>query len=637
MEMDISSDFISSVLFTPDQGGTRSVADSHSTGSSDPSLNNGTIQTSDIQELHLLGLHFEDFDGLQCDQIRAIPATETNNNHFGYTNGPPTFDSQGFNCNTVYDTKEVSWPTSGNTDGAIYSFEIVNDNTSTSPFWEDDNLSPITALNHSPYRGSNFISSIDHDDSSRGGVGDKDMSKSDIYRQNGSKLNDKFESNNVLLRNALLGKTNSRYGGDKSGKSKEAADTIKHNTSSSTVDFQTAFSNASSGVIVKPSQHDDPFRNITIVNSKEEPSSGPATTTTTLLPSLINHRTDHLDSSSAATVLFNAAELSDSTGSPHIDEILLSDFDTFPYSDEQLAGICNQDIAQAFQQIYNAEPNFMPYVSSTNTSTAVISTTTSGGDSPSATGVTQQSSIAAGTVASSATAPGDLHHNQIPPSKIRRTSKKSAATKAKLNANSHSSSNANHSEISLSKVDFNCSVAGDGRLSLDSTTNGNCTSSNSSTCSSTTNTVATNGTSNVTNRNASIVAGKGDGSATNHHHQNHTAASTTTVANTNGCSGSSTALGIRKERSLHHCFVCNKGFKDKYSVNVHIRTHTGEKPFSCTVCGKRFRQKAHLAKHQHTHFQKKPLPPSPTNVMPSSNQQQTVIKVTATTSVLEPR
>ncbi len=54
-------------------------------------------------------------------------------------------------------------------------------------------------------------------------------------------------------------------------------------------------------------------------------------------------------------------------------------------------------------------------------------------------------------------------------------------------------------------------------------------------------------------------------------------------------------------KHLHYCHVCGKGFKDRYSVNVHVRTHTGEKPFCCSQCGKAFRQKAHLAKHGQTH------------------------------------
>jgi hypothetical protein len=77
-------------------------------------------------------------------------------------------------------------------------------------------------------------------------------------------------------------------------------------------------------------------------------------------------------------------------------------------------------------------------------------------------------------------------------------------------------------------------------------------------------------------------------------------------------SGNGNGLGSpdnRKEaRLLHYCPICNKGFKDRYSVNVHVRTHTGEKPFSCALCGKCFRQKAHLAKHHQTHATKQSSP-----------------------------
>lgn len=55
------------------------------------------------------------------------------------------------------------------------------------------------------------------------------------------------------------------------------------------------------------------------------------------------------------------------------------------------------------------------------------------------------------------------------------------------------------------------------------------------------------------------------------------------------------------------CYECHKTFKCAAQLSLHIRTHTGERPFVCTFCSRRFAQKHNLAIHVRTHTGERPF------------------------------
>ncbi|XP_064553522.1 homeotic protein spalt-major isoform X2 [Drosophila montana] len=64
----------------------------------------------------------------------------------------------------------------------------------------------------------------------------------------------------------------------------------------------------------------------------------------------------------------------------------------------------------------------------------------------------------------------------------------------------------------------------------------------------------------------------------------------------------------------HRCRYCGKVFGSDSALQIHIRSHTGERPFKCNVCGSRFTTKGNLKVHFQRHAQK--FPHVPMNATP---------------------
>ncbi|XP_064101922.1 uncharacterized protein LOC135212453 [Macrobrachium nipponense] len=71
--------------------------------------------------------------------------------------------------------------------------------------------------------------------------------------------------------------------------------------------------------------------------------------------------------------------------------------------------------------------------------------------------------------------------------------------------------------------------------------------------------------------------------------------------------GTNKALQKGTHKSMFSCDKCWRTFSKKSLLSLHMRSHTGERPYVCSVCQKGFAQKGDLTRHSRLHTGEKPF------------------------------
>ena len=62
--------------------------------------------------------------------------------------------------------------------------------------------------------------------------------------------------------------------------------------------------------------------------------------------------------------------------------------------------------------------------------------------------------------------------------------------------------------------------------------------------------------------------------------------------------------GVKK---LFKCTECGEAFSTKSYFEIHVSTHSNDRPFMCEICGKGFMLQSVLSRHLKTHTDEKPF------------------------------